>query len=67
MINVRIGDSRDVLKEIHDKSVHCCITSPPYYGLRQYFPDCVKLKDNLTDDEISYVLAELAKCGVTNL
>ena len=39
MINVRIGDSRDVLKEIHDKSVHCCITSPPYYGLRDYGVD----------------------------
>ncbi len=31
-----IGDCRGVLKEIPDESVHCCVTSPPYYGLRDY-------------------------------
>lgn len=67
MIDIRIGDCRDVLKELTDKSVHCCVTSPPYYGLRQYFPDCVKLKDGLTDEEISYILSELAKYGVTHM
>lgn len=30
------GDCIDVLKTFHDKSVNCCITSPPYYGLRDY-------------------------------
>jgi site-specific DNA-methyltransferase (adenine-specific) len=26
----------DLLKRLDDKSVHCCITSPPYWGLRDY-------------------------------
>jgi DNA modification methylase len=36
MIDIKIGDCREVLKGIPDKSVHCCVTSPPYYGLRLY-------------------------------
>lgn len=31
-----IGDVRQRLKEMPDQSVHCCITSPPYWGLRDY-------------------------------
>lgn len=30
------GDSLQVLRTIADESVHCVITSPPYYGLRDY-------------------------------
>ncbi len=30
------GDAREVLKTLPDKSIHCCVTSPPYYGLRDY-------------------------------
>ena len=30
------GDCLAVLKEIPDNSVDCCITSPPYFGLRDY-------------------------------
>ena len=30
------GDCLDVLKNMTDKRADCCITSPPYYGLRDY-------------------------------
>ncbi len=30
------GDCLDQLKTLPDESVDCCITSPPYYGLRDY-------------------------------
>ena len=30
------GDCLEVLKEIPDGTVNCCVTSPPYYGLRDY-------------------------------
>ena len=30
------GDCLEVLKTIPDKSINCCVTSPPYYGLRDY-------------------------------
>lgn len=34
-----VGDVREQLKQIADKSVHCCVTSPPYWGLRDYGND----------------------------
>lgn len=33
------GDCLTVLKTLPDNSVDCCITSPPYYGLRDYGVD----------------------------
>ena len=33
------GDAVEVLKTLEDKSVQTCITSPPYYGLRDYGVD----------------------------
>jgi DNA modification methylase len=30
------GNSLDVLRSLPDESVHCCVTSPPYWGLRDY-------------------------------
>jgi DNA modification methylase len=30
------GDVLDVLRGLPDESVHCCVTSPPYWGLRDY-------------------------------
>lgn len=34
--NVLHGDCREILKTLPDASVDCCVTSPPYYGLRDY-------------------------------
>lgn len=33
---ILVGDVRERLKELPDQSVHCCVTSPPYWGLRDY-------------------------------
>lgn len=33
-----IGDAIDVLSQLPEKSVHMCVTSPPYFGLRSYLP-----------------------------
>jgi DNA modification methylase len=30
------GDARELLPQFEPESVHCCITSPPYWGLRDY-------------------------------
>ena len=35
-VRVLNGDCREVLKTLPDESVHCCVTSPPYFGLRDY-------------------------------
>ena len=36
MIKVQIGDSRKLIKTIDDSSIDCVVTSPPYWGLRDY-------------------------------
>lgn len=36
---ILIGDCREVLKTLPDRSVHCCVTSPPYFNLRSYLPE----------------------------
>lgn len=40
-MSVRIitGDCREVLAGLPEASVHCCVTSPPYFGLRDYGHD----------------------------
>jgi DNA modification methylase len=38
-IDIIVGDVRDVLKTLPDNSIDCCVTSPPYWGLRDYGVD----------------------------
>src|SRR5690348_13711031 len=40
-MTVRIlkGDCREVLRSLPNESVHCVVTSPPYWGLRDYGVD----------------------------
>jgi len=35
-ITVLTGDCRNILKTLPDQSIHTCVTSPPYFGLRDY-------------------------------
>lgn len=35
-INILVGDCLERMKEIPDQTAHCCVTSPPYFGLRDY-------------------------------
>ena len=45
---IHVGNALDVLAGLPSESVHCCVTSPPYWGLRSYHlqrwdggdPDC---------------------------
>jgi DNA modification methylase len=39
LIDIRLGDCLDVLRTIPDGSARMCVTSPPYYGLRDYGVD----------------------------
>lgn len=58
------GDALEVLRSLPDESVDCCVTSPPYYRLRSYLPDGVRLRDDLTPEERAYVLVELERLGI---
>ena len=52
------GDCLNILKTLSDKSINCCVTSPPYYGLRDYGVDGqVGLED--TPDEYVKKLVEI--------
>lgn len=33
---IRRGSAPELLQTLPDESVHCCVTSPPYWGLRTY-------------------------------
>jgi DNA modification methylase len=35
-VRILLGDVREKLAELPDESVHCVVTSPPYFGLRDY-------------------------------
>jgi DNA modification methylase len=35
-LTIHTGDCREVLKTLPANSVHCAVTSPPYWGLRDY-------------------------------
>lgn len=36
LLKIIQGDALSELKKLSDKSIQCCVTSPPYYGLRDY-------------------------------
>ena len=38
-VNILVGDCRTTLQSLPDQSVHTCVTSPPYFGLRDYGMD----------------------------
>jgi len=38
VVKIIQGNTLDALKQLEDGSVQCCVTSPPYWGLRSYLP-----------------------------
>lgn len=38
-VRIIVGDAREQLKLLPDESVHCCVTSPPYWRQRDYGMD----------------------------
>lgn len=57
-VQLYTGNSYSVLRKLPDKSVHCCVTSPPYFNLRDYGtgqwfggdPDCMHRSGDQTAD-----------------
>jgi DNA modification methylase len=59
------SDALTYLRTVPDESVHCCITSPPYFGLRQYlFNGAVTLDSTLPIETRNEVLEELKRLGI---
>ena len=42
-----------------------CVTSQPYFGLRSYMPNAVKLRGDINPEELASVLKELERLGVS--
>ncbi len=48
--SLHLGNALKVLRNLPDKCVHTCLTSPPYWGARDYeHPDQIGLEENLND------------------
>ena len=58
------GDALTVLKTLQDESVDCVITSPPYYGLRNYgIEGQIGLEDTFEEylEKILKIVAEIKR------
>lgn len=57
------GDNREIIKSFPDSSVDCVVTSPPYYGLRDYggIDDQIGVEEDYTDyiNNIIMVMMEI--------
>lgn len=38
-LSLLVGDCIEQMRALPDASVNCCVTSPPYFGLRDYQVD----------------------------
>jgi hypothetical protein len=63
---IEFGDCRDTMRRwaSEDVKAQMCVTSPPYFGLRSYMPDAVKLRGDIDPEEMASVLKELEQLGV---
>lgn len=71
---ILVGEGLKVLKTIEDKVVDCCVTSPPYWGLRDYGDDeQLGLEPDFNDyiirlcnifDEVKRILKDEGTCWV---
>jgi len=43
------GDALDILKSFPSESIDCCMTSPPYWGKRQYHGGGIGMEENYRD------------------
>ena len=61
------GDCRETMRAWATAGVRAqmCVTSPPYFGLRSYMPDAVKLRGDINPEELASVLKELERLGVS--
>jgi len=51
------GDCLEVMKAMSEQSVNCCVTSPPYWGLRDYGNDAQLGLEPTPDEYISKMVA----------
>ena len=63
-MNVLCGDALDILRNrIPSSSIDCCVTSPPYWGQREYSKDGLGVEASPKDyiDNLCLILAEIKR------
>ncbi len=65
-MSVRIicGDALESLKALPSESVQCCVTSPPYFGLRSYDESALRIDPMLDPETRAWLDAELTRRGI---
>lgn len=58
IVDIMTGDCLTLLRQMKDQSANCCVTSPPYFGLRDYGHDG-QIGLELTPDEFVGKLVEV--------
>lgn len=58
MIRILKGDCREVLRTLPEESVHCCVTSPPYFRQRDYGVDG-QIGQEVTPADLAEALSEV--------
>ena len=58
---ILVGDVRKRLAEIPDQTVQCCVTSPPYWGLRDYGHDGQIGLEQTPDEYVAEMVAVFAE------
>ena len=51
------GDSLQVLQALPENCIDCCVTSPPYYGLRDYGADGQIGREATPEEYVSRITA----------
>ena len=63
-----LGDCRNSMREMlasgYAGKIQCIVTSPPYWGLRSYDENAVKIDPTLPPEKQAWIVAELAKRGI---
>ena len=54
---IYLGNCIDILKTFPDESINCCITSPPYFGLRNYGVDGQIGNENTPEEYIEKLVS----------
>lgn len=58
-ITVLVGDCLASLRTLPDQSVHTCVTSPPYFGLRSYDEAAFRIDPSLPEERRAWLDADL--------
>ena len=63
---IEFGDCRVTMKRWAKEGVkvQTCITSPPYYGLRSYMPNAVRIRSDIDLEKQKEIVDELISLGV---